>query len=247
MIRDRKPKTYVERSARAKARLYIRMKNRLRRAAPVLGGLFHTRDYMPLGIRWMSFGFLGKRSRVVYICSLRTAAYAYKDAVESAAYDEAEALAPREPWPTRLTDANIDEFFSRPTPTYPQLDGLTHLEWARREERRIADSGKISVREYVNIKRDSRWGISVDAVIDVPVLTIEVVNDFIRRFLETEAPSRGAKDLTFTYDQAAGGSLLESNAIIEPWDWHEVEINTEATEDSVEGKVTSLIPASDEG
>src|SRR6185437_7378829 len=201
MNRDRKPKAFLARSAAARKKIYIRMKNRLRRSAPVLGGLFHTRDYMPLGIRWMSFGFIGKRSRVVYICSLRTAAYAYKGAVEDAALDEAEALAPREPWPTRLTPATIEELFARREPTFPQLDGLTRLEWSRREERRIAESGKISVREYVKVDRKGRHGISVDAVIDVPLLTIEVVNDFIRKFLETEEPSVGTKELTFSYDE----------------------------------------------
>jgi hypothetical protein len=221
MVRYRKPTPFLELSARRRARLYIRMKNRLRRAAPVLGGLFHTRDFMPLNVTWMNFGFLGKRHRVVYIASLRTVAYAFKGAVESAAWDEAEALAPYEPIPRLKTPADFDAMFSGGPTYYPQLDGLTRMDWIRREYRRIADSGKISVRDCVNIKRDCRWGISIDAVIDVPVLTIEVVNEFIRRFLATESESRGDKEFTFTYDEIGDWSM-GSNYVAEPWEWADV-------------------------
>jgi hypothetical protein len=62
--------------------------------------------------------------------------------------------------------------------------------------------------------------MGLEAVIDVPFLTIDAIEGFIDRFLNTEKEFRSNTPLSYSYEEA-GPWGLESNALIEPWDWPE--------------------------
>lgn len=101
---------------------------------------------------------------------------------------------------------------------YPELEGMTRLQWAEAQHQKIADSGKLQVFEKWTLHHDYHHGIGLHATIDVPVLTIEAVNAFIDRFLMTEANFLDPTPHTYRYEQVSYWGL-DSNALIEPWEW----------------------------
>jgi glutathione S-transferase len=77
---------------------FIRARNRIRRAAPVLGGRFYTHDYLHGKNGWADAIFLSPSPPLFYNATLRTTRYAYREKVEEAASDASYQLAPdREP------------------------------------------------------------------------------------------------------------------------------------------------------
>jgi hypothetical protein len=102
----------------------------------------------------------------------------------------------------------------------PILGGkfTTHDYRVESQHRAIADSGELQVFEEWTLYRDYSRGIGVHATLDVPFLTIDVVNEFIDRFLAQEADYRSAAYRTWKYDQVPHWGL-ESNAVIDPLDW----------------------------
>lgn len=64
------------------------------------------------------------------------------------------------------------------------------------------------------------YGIGLHATIDVPYLSIDAVNDFIRRFMESEAMFHSGVPLTYSHDEIERWGI-ESNAILEPDKWQE--------------------------
>ncbi len=67
----------------------------------------------------------------------------------------------------------------------------------------------------------------MNATINVPFLTVEVVNQFVDRFLAQPQDYRDQTPLTFRHAEIRDWGL-ESNAVIDPWDW--AAAMTQATE-----------------
>jgi len=101
---------------------------------------------------------------------------------------------------------------------YPELDGMTRFDWVESQQKVIADSGEIQVFEGWTLHRDYAYGIGLHATIDVPCLTIETVNEFVDRFLALESDYRDPVPRSYRHDEIAHWGL-ESNALVEPWDW----------------------------
>lgn len=210
-------------SRRDKKRAFMSTRHRIERSAPVLGGKFTTHDYMHGENRWIGAYFLGHKGPVFYSLALQTTAYAYKESVSDRAWEMSYDLAPeREP---HLFDYAVkdpvtgDDRMSRREPCrYAELNGQTRLDWARAQYQTIADSGEIQVFEEWTLHRNYGHGIGLHATIDVPYLTIDAVNAFVDRFLMEEANFRDPNPRTYRYVQISHWGL-ESNALIEPWDW----------------------------
>jgi len=213
---------FVDLSRHRQKDQFIRARNRIRRAAPVLGGRVYTHDYLHGANGWADVLFLSPRPPLFYNATLRTTRYAFREGVEELAREASYQLAPdREP-----------DFFSRgrrdPRTKYwvydyeplrhPELDGLTRHEWIGRELPRLADGCTVQVFESWILHRDYEFGLGLEAVIDVPFLTIEAINGFIDRFLTTETDFRSVTPLSYRYAEA-GPWGLESNALIDPRDW----------------------------
>ena len=202
---------------------FIHLRNRIRRAQPVLGGRFYTHDYIHGENGWLGALFLGRRAPIFYNAMLRTTRYAYIEAVWDLAWDRSYELAP---------DLETD-FFSRgyrdpktkhwviparEPVLYRELDGLSRTAWIERQLPQLADARTLEVFEGWTLQRDYEYGIGVHATLAVPFLTIEAITEFIDRFLETEADYRDPQPIRYGYAEAAPWGL-ESNAIVEPWNW----------------------------
>lgn len=217
---------------------FIDVKNRICRAAPILGGKFTTHDYMHGENGWIDACFLGHKAPVFYNLSIQTAIYAYREAVQDVAWDRSYVLAPeREPlFENAVVDPKTgNRSYSRREPVeYPELGGMTRFDWINAQLPAIADSGEVSVFEDWSIHRDYVWGVGLHVTLDVPAITIPVMNDFIDRFLATESDYRDPSPGSWRYDQVAHWGL-ESNAIVEPWDWAKVERATTPNPDKGTG------------
>lgn len=102
-----------------------------------------------------------------------------------------------------------------------QFDGLSRYDWIEAEEVRIANSGSIVVHEQISLRCDFACGIGLDAIINVPYLTVETINTFIAQFLSQSVGSHKksnsrSEPLSFAHNQIERWGI-ESNAIVEPW------------------------------
>lgn len=214
------------RSRRVRKRAFMSMRNRIERSAPVLGGKFTTHDYMHGENGWIDAHFFGHQAPVLYSLALQTTAYAYKELVRERAWDKSYELVP-EHESSLFANAVKDPITGgyrvphREPRRYAELNGQTRLDWAQAQHKTIADSGEIQVFEEWTLHRNYHRGIGLHATIDVPYLTIDAVNAFIDRFLIQEANFRDPAARTYRYEQISHWGL-ESNALIEPWEWDSV-------------------------
>ncbi|NTX28490.1 hypothetical protein HT746_15350 [Burkholderia pyrrocinia] len=213
-------------SLRRRKAAYIDVRNRIRRAAPMLGGQFTTHDYLHGRNGWIDAFFLGRKAPVFYNLTIETARHAFQEAVQDRAWRHSYELAPdREPL---FVDAVVDPksgcrtFGAREPVRYPELDGNTRAEWVQAHLQSVADSGDIEVFEAWELHRDYSVGIGLHATIDVPYITVDAVNGFIDRFRVTEANHRDPVPRAWRYEQLPHWGL-EANAVLEPWEWADAE------------------------
>ena len=193
--------------------MHFRVKRDILQAAPALGGLFYTHDYLHGKNGWIDCYFLGKNKFTFYNCALETARYAYKEAVSEAAWDAADELVH---YDYDLIFRRTDKESQRDTDaSHSEFGGLTRFEWVKQEQRRLADTGRIQVFEKLSLHRNYRFGIGLHATIDVPYLTVDTINNFISQFLGDEKPYYRNQALTYSYDKIEYWGL-EPNAIVEP-------------------------------
>ena len=221
MQRSRKPKPFAQLSRRRRRDAFIRLKNQIRRAAPILGGKFITHDYLHGRNGWIDAWFLGRKAPRFYNLTLETTRYAYKEAVWDRAWEESYALAPeREPGilARAVKDPKTGHSVipAREPLRYPEFDNLTRLEWIERQLPTIADARSIQVFEQWSLHGDYAHGIGLHATIDAPFLTMAVINAFIDRFLEGETDHRDPRPRGYRYDEIFHWGL-ESNALVDPW------------------------------
>ncbi len=214
---------FGQRSRRRRNAAYIAVKNRIRRAAPILGGKFFTDDYMHGTNHWLDAYFLGPKAPLVYNLTIETTACAYREAVEQRVRDRSYELAldrQREISDRAIRDlkTRVVTYLPHDPAHHPGLGGMNHDQWIESQRRRIADSGEIQVHEGWTLHRDYALGIGVHATIDVPVLTIEAVNAFIDRFLANPVDFRASTSRSFRYEQIEHWGP-DANLVIEPWDW----------------------------
>ena len=233
----RKPKhiPFAKRTRSAQKRAYWNVQKNILRAAPILGGKFYSRHYMHGQNGWIDGYFLGSSKPIYYNFSLQTARYAYKEKVEELAWERSYEIAPTDADPS-IFDRTVKDPTSglyvtpaREPRRYPELGGMTRLDWSQSQLPDIANGLEIKVFEQWTLHRDYHSGIGLHATIDVPFLTIEAVNDFIDRFMQTQSAFKGKDSLAFRHEQIAHWGI-EPNAIAHPWEW---ESEVEEQDDSV--------------
>ena len=201
----------------------MRIRSRIQRAAPVLGGKFTTHTYMHGDNSWLDAHFLGTKPPIFYSLMLQTTLCEYKELVRSRAWELSYDLAPERELPLfdgAVKDPTTGHYVSRQREPlrYPELENMTRLDWCEAQHQKIADSGDIQVFEKWTLHHDYHHGIGLHATIDVPVLTIEAVNAFIDRFLMTETNFLDPTPHSYRYEQVSHWGL-DANALIEPWEW----------------------------
>ncbi len=208
--RPKKRKPYGSLPRRRRKQMRHSVKNMIRKAAPVLGGLFYTHDYLHGQNGWVDCYFLGANGLTFYNCALQTSRYAYKELVEEAAWDAADKVVPYDY--DRLFRSKSSAVGVEPAGSF---GGHTRMEWIKCKEREIADTRALAVHAEVTLHHDYHFGIGLHATLDVPYLTVKAINDFIVEFLKNEKPYRSETPLTYSYEEI-GYWGLESNAIVEP-------------------------------
>jgi len=217
---------YLQRSRAARKAAYIRAANRIRRAAPILGGKFYTHNFMHGLNSWLDLYFLGRRFPIFYNVAMQTTRHAYKDKVLDEAFRRAELIVPESnTWweETQIDpDSGLNVAPARSPKRYEELGGLTRYEWIDVRQKVIADEKCIYVNEHWAIQSNYTSGIGLRVTLDVPYLTAQVVNDFIERFLRSPDNYRDPKPLAYTSSEIADWGV-EANAIAEPWEWEMIE------------------------
>lgn len=225
---------FHELSRRNRKKAYMRILNRIRRAAPVLGGKFTTHAYMHGKNGWIDAHFLGTKPPISYSLLLQTTVCEYKELVRSRAWELSYDLAPERElylFDGAVKDPKTGLYVSRQREPYryPELGNMTRLQWCEAQHQKIADSGEIQVLEKWTLHPDYHSSVGLHATIDVPFLTVDAVNAFIERFLKTEANFLDPTPHTYRYEQVSYWGL-DSNALAEPWEW-DAAVNRQATED----------------
>lgn len=221
--RFKKPTPFHQQPRRQQRAAYIELKNNIRRASAILGGAFHTHDYLHGQNGWADVYFLGRKAPVFYNAALQTTRTAYKEAVWDEAWDRSYAFAPDvEPnlFERMVKDNKTGNYVvpEREPVRYPALSSLTRMDWVQAQLPVIADEGTIQVFEEWTLHRDYSYGIGLHVTLDVPVLTIAAINSFIERFLVRESGYRAPLPCNYTHADIEHWGL-ESNALIEPWEW----------------------------
>ncbi len=211
---------FGEQSRRQRKGAFISVKNDILRHANILGGLFSTHDYLHGKNGWIDCTFLGRKPPVFYNCVLDTTRNAYKEQVREMAYERSYALA-TDDGPSFLEQAVRDPVSGMWTSTRPEakrldaLGGLSRRDWVKQQIPHIADSAVIKIHEGWTLHHDYRFGIGLHAVLDVPYLTIDVVNAFVERFLATEADYADPNPISYRHVEIENWQI-ESNAIADP-------------------------------
>lgn len=178
-------------SRRKLKRNYIRIKNQIRETAVEYSGLFTSHDIITGENQWFDFFFLSKKEKILWNACIDTVKLAYQDKISEVAMMELdEILGPD--W-----NKNIS---LRDAPSETQiLGGLTWLEWLRIREKEIADTGKVFINESVEIDHSYRFGRGLHITKDVENITVDVINNFIKNFIENGEESYESKDM-LTFD-----------------------------------------------
>ena len=222
-LRDTTRTPFNQLSRRSQKKAFSRVKNRIKRAAAVLGGKFTTHTYMHGNNDWIDAHFLGTKPLASYSLALQTTIFEYKELVRDRAWELSYDLAPERELPLfekAEKDPKTGNYVScrREPVRYPELENMTRLQWCEAQHQKISDSGDIQVFEKWTLQHDYHHGIGLHATLDVPVLNIEAVNAFIDRFLVSEANFLDPTPHTYRYEQVSYWGL-DANALIEPWEW----------------------------
>lgn len=219
-LRSTRRQPFAQRSLSAQKRACWEILNNIRRQAPVSGGRFYSHLYVHGDNGWLDGYFLGLRKPVFYNFALQTTRYAYKELVWDRAWDLSFELAPTEHdvpiWEDVYKDPATGRYITpaREPHRYPELAGLTRLDWVRAQLPALADRGDICVAECWSLHRGYHRGIGLHATLDVPSLTIDTVNTFIDRFLASPTAKWVGTTHSFRYEQIANWGL-ESNAVLD--------------------------------
>ncbi len=217
---------YLQRSRAARKAAYIQLRNKIRRAAPVLGGRYYTPVYMDGKNGWLDLYFMGSRFPIFYTVAIQTTRHAYKEKVLDEAFRRAELLVPEKEkwWDESHLDAKSGMFVTpaRFPRKYTDLGGLSRTEWVEAQQRVIADERIVQVHEQWEIRTDYHSGVGLHATLDVPHLTGQVVEDFIDRFMAHPGNYCSHQLLSFASSEIEDWGM-EANTLVEPWDWHQIE------------------------
>lgn len=201
------PIPFAQRPRRWQRDAYIKVKNRIRHAAPVLGGTFYAPHCSCNSDAHLGILFLGRKAPVFYDAELRTARCAYFEKVLELATDKSYELVPHH-WTSisgLFVKAPDDEHYTlaRDKNRYPAFGRLTRDEWIDEQICVIADSGEVQVFEEWTLERRFASGIGLFATLDVPRFGVDNVNAFVARFLETEGDYHGTQGRSWLADDIA--------------------------------------------
>lgn len=189
---------------------FIDVKNRIRRAAPVLGGHFYTHDFIDQQTQWIDFYFLRDSKPYYWAATISTAKYALQEQAEEKAMDELEEKLGIH-WYTLPHAQRLSSFNA--------LGGLTYLQWLSKRQKQILDEQAMTVKESVSLEPGYYYNEGLAIIVDTDQITVDIINQFIHEFRQAgEKPWQSDEMISYPMkDIDCGRGLV--NPVLEPWDW----------------------------
>lgn len=198
--------------------------NNVGRSTTVLGGKFYGHHYLHGKNGWIDGCFLRRHKPMFYRSCLQTTRYAYKEKVLDIAWDRSYGVSPVEA-DLSIFDRTVKDPISglhvtplRQPHRYPELDGMTRLDWTQAQVPGMANNQEAQVFEHWTFHHDYRSGVGLHATIDDSYWSTQAVNVFIDRFLHSESAMMFTAPLSCLYDQIEHWGI-EPSSIAHPWDW----------------------------
>jgi hypothetical protein len=213
---------FLRKTRSAQKALYISTKNSIQRAAPSLGGLFYTDNYIHNEPVWLDIMFLGKKP-LVYLAFFQTAKLAYLDELEDIALESSEGLLPREHRRDNMVELDNGHYrhISSYSIPHEEFGCISRMEWETEEIKRLADQGFVSVYEEVELIKSYSHGIGISVTLDVQYFTINNINEFILQFLIDEKGWKSKIPLSWTSSEMLPPRPY-ANAIVKPWEYETI-------------------------
>jgi hypothetical protein len=95
---------------------------------------------------------------------------------------------------------------------------MTRLDWTQAQVPGMANNQEAQVFEHWTLHHDYRSGVGLHGTIDVPYWSIQAVNVFIDRFLQSESAMMGTALRSCLYDQIEHWGI-ELISTAHPWGW----------------------------
>jgi len=140
--------------------------------------------------------------------------------VREVAYKNAEKLVPHDVYFKKCDDGSGN---SRILSTDINADlspfgGLGRYEWVNEEAKRLVQDQEFSVNSHIRLLHDYAFGIGLEGIVNADLITKDVINSFINRFLaKGEKPYSGRKHIA-TLDMMDISTHRFSNAVLMDFD-----------------------------
>ena len=173
----------------------------------------------------MDIYFLSRQPGVFYNATLETIVCAFREKVEDIAFDRSCLLVPyRSSLLDRLAKGNTVTTDDLEEPIIADaFGGLNRRQWIEQEVVRLIEEGKVTVHAQVKLDREYSFGIGLIATLDVAALTVETINNFVDVFLTQEERPWERRQMMFDRSILDKTHKIESNLLVEPWEWHRVQ------------------------
>lgn len=217
----KKKTNFEQRSRRVKKKMFIRLKNQLRNQRSYFGGLFCTYDVISEGTSWADIRFVSKiHKNRFYNAVIDTAAYSYKEKLESLSWSAAEEFfkskAPEHLKNCFYDDANetsdpklFDKIFSL---CFGGTKRTALYRWQNDWIAEQAKKGAHPVKPHYKLDFKYRYGVGLHIVVDAPAITRQVIVDAIEAFYEAgEVDFSIDFELSFTQEQLK--AVRSANAV----------------------------------
>lgn len=200
-------KPFIKKTKKFQKLQYIRKKNKIG------SELFYSPDYFDERMQWTDFWFLGENP-IVYSATISTSLYMYREEVHSKAYDLSLKIDDTDEFIWLDTDNTEYKKLEIKQDNFSSKTGMRRMDWVDKKEQELLKQENIYVPTYeVKLDYSYLYGIGLHVIIDVPVITEEVVRKFINEWNKKEY--HGSKQVTFPYNNIKDRSWIgmASNAL----------------------------------
>lgn len=201
MSKNKKITPFSKLARHKKKDLYFQLKKKIKQTASDYGENFtsplilNEKDRPEFFNQWFDFYFLGLDGVTIWNAVLYTANNTYWDAIRDLAYEESYRLCPK-----KDDDFDFKSFFIpvydektgkklhytiRESEKKPSLDNLTRAEFVEKYSSKLIHEDKgdtAPIFESFTINKKYRYGIGLFAVVDVPCINAEVIEEVIKKF-----------------------------------------------------------------
>ncbi len=145
---------------------------------------FQTHDYIDEGVSWVDILFLGPDRFTFFNATLRSAPMAITDEIHNLAFNETwDALSPEEKTAQSSMDFKplgngLSEWIRPERVALPQFEGRNFHDQLIKREKEI----EVTLHANVSIDISYRYGIGLDAIIDLAMLDVASIEMFVDFF-----------------------------------------------------------------